>query len=150
MELWQQRHMASSEEQWLEIKAPGASTITFRAFIGLQVVQLILDALLAERNRRMSRYIWGTYVFLEADDQTAFTLEEDTAWWGLVTHYRKNYISGNLRGTSAEIGAGEFKTLKDEAHALYGEVDAWGDFVPGLLVPELPVTRITSPLNMSA
>jgi hypothetical protein len=145
MEIYQQRHSASSEEEWDMIKAPGSSTITFRVFIGLQVMQLILDAFLQERNRKLARYGWAIYVFVEDDGESSFTLESEGSWWGFVMHYRKKYVTGPRAGTKVEITEEEFDALKKEAHALYGDVDFWGDFIPGLLLPELPVVPAPSP-----
>ena len=139
IEIWQKRHSVTSDEEWDVIKAPGSSAIVFRVFVGVQLMQIILDALLQERNRKMARYVWATYVFIEEDSESCFTLESEGSWWGLVMHYRKSYISGPRQGTKVEIKEEEFNELKDEAHALYGDVDFWGDFIPGLLMPELPV-----------
>lgn len=139
VEVWQKRHSVTSDEEWDVIKAPGSSAIVFRAFVGLQLLQIIVDALLEERNRKMARYVWATYVFLEQDGESGFTLESEGSWWGFVMHYRKSYISGPRQGTKVEITEEEFNALKDEAHALYGDVDFWGDFIPGILMPELPV-----------
>jgi len=141
MEIWQKRHSVTAEEEWDIIKAPGSSAIVFRVFIGVQVIQIILDALMQERNRKMAQYLWAPYVFIEEDGQSSFTLESEGSWWGFVMHYRKCYISGPRRGTKAEITKEEFNALRDEAHALYGEVDSWGDFIPGILMPELPVLK---------
>jgi hypothetical protein len=147
VEIWQKRHNVTSEEEWDVIKMPGSSTIVFRVFIGVQIMQIIVDALLQERNRKMARYRWATYVFLEKDGESSFTLESEGEWWGFVMHYRKSYISGPRQGTKVEIPKEEFNDLKDEAHALYGDVDFWGDFIPGMLVPELPV--VPAPFDYS-
>ena len=148
MRIWQERHSATSDEKWDVIKSPGSSTIVFRAFIGLQVLQVILDAILQERNRKMALYRWALYVFLEQDDQSSFTLSSEESWWGFVTHYRKTYITGPRKGTTVEISKDEYNSLADEGHALYGDVDFWGDFIPGMLLPKLPIVPAYDP-NMA-
>ena len=52
--------------------------------------------------------------------------------------YYKNYIEGDLAGQRESINKKEFNFWKEEAHALWGYLNFWGDFVPGLLRPELP------------
>jgi hypothetical protein len=139
VETWQQRHNASMDEKWEVIKEPGSSAITFRAFVGLQVAQLIWDAIMMTRNQKIAQYQWAPYVFLESDEESSFTLQDWGKWWGFEMHYEKRYITGPRQGTTVEISKEEFKELVDEAHALYGDVDFWGDFVPGILMPRLPV-----------
>ncbi|HEY1983983.1 MAG TPA: hypothetical protein VGG85_01155 [Terracidiphilus sp.] len=141
MELWEKRHQVRADEEWDMIKAPGSSAIVFRVFIGVQVLQIIMDALLAARNRKMERYDWAPYVFLEEDGKSSFILEEQTVWWRLYPTYRKHYISGPQDGKYVDIEREKAKELKNEAEALYGYVDIWGDFVPGMLLPELPVVE---------
>ena len=137
---WEARHSASSDAEWEVIKTPGSSVIVFRVFVGVQVLQLILDAVFAERNAKLARYTWAPYVFIEENDpESSFTVDGVSSWMGFVTTWRKHYITGKHAGSYVEITDDEYKALKDEAEALYGYVDFWGDFVPGLLRTELPI-----------
>jgi hypothetical protein len=137
---WEARHSASSDAEWEVIKTPGSSVIVFRVFVGVQVLQLILEAVFAKRNAKMARYTWAPYVFIEENDpESSFTVDGETSWLGLVTTWSKHYITGKHTGAKVEITDDQYKALKDEAEALYGYVDFWADFVPGLLRTELPV-----------
>jgi len=141
---WRERHSVSGDEEWTPIKEPGGG-IVFRAFIALQVLDLILDAINQERNRKMSQYITAPTVFVEEDGVTSFTVRIETNWWGLSTTYKKHYLSGSLRDKDVEITHQEYSQFKEEAEALYGYVNWKGDFVPGLLLPKLPVINVAPP-----
>jgi hypothetical protein len=60
----------------------------------------------------------------------------------LSSKYFKTYIDGELVGQQIEIAFPEFSGLRKEAEALWGTTDWKGDFVPGLLLKELPVVTI--------
>lgn len=144
MNKWRLRHKVKGDEEWITIRNSGSSEIVFKAFIGMQILDLILDAINQERHRKMAQYIRAPYVFLESDGRNGFTVQTESRWWGLSTRYTKHYITGSLKGTEVEIGLREFNELKEEAEALYGYVDWWGDFVPGMLMPRLPVVNTPS------
>ena len=83
----------------------------------------------------MSRYVMAPYVF--QDDGGSFTVQEGSRWL-VFSEYSKLYVEGPLAGKSVTIDKSEFTWFKKEGEALWGTVDGWGDFVPGLLMPELP------------
>jgi hypothetical protein len=128
---WKDRHNVSSNKRWRVIKKPGAPAIMPKAFSLLAVV----DFLKMTRDEKLSQYRWAPYVL--EDEKGAFALAHETRWWFVNTYY-KMYVTGESKGEKEEIESSEFKDLKEEAEALWGTTDWKGDFVPGLLNPELP------------
>jgi hypothetical protein len=57
----------------------------------------------------------------------------------LTSQYSKVYISGEATGQRLTISSEEFRSLREEAEALWGTTDWKGDFVPGLLNRALPI-----------
>lgn len=51
--------------------------------------------------------------------------------------YYKRYETGSLAGQLIEIPKDEFSGWREEAQLLWGKLDWKGDWVPGLLRPEL-------------
>lgn len=66
-----------------------------------------------------------------------FTIGLGRNGWFSKTKYWKNYQSGPMAGQQINIDNDEYDFWKEEAHALWGYLDFWGDFVPGLFNPEL-------------
>jgi len=56
--------------------------------------------------------------------------------------YFKKYECTEGRQKVVEIDKDEFNLWKKEAHALWGYIDFWGNFVPGILRTELPLIEI--------
>lgn len=133
-ELWRQRHQTSRQRRWRRIKRPGSGIRLSAVSGGL----LLLDVYRMYRDDKMSRYAMAPYVL--EDEYGAFTLYYDKGILGglFSTSYYKRYIAGPFKGKTIEVSDSEFETLRDEAEALWGTVDWKGDFVPGLLQPELP------------
>ena len=68
-----------------------------------------------------------------------FTIGEKISWVVVHTYY-KTYVSGPLKGQRIEISQAEAAKYLKEAEALWGTTDWTGEFVPGLLVPQLPIS----------
>jgi len=124
---------AGNAEQWearhsVKLALGKAWTPAFAGFA-------LLDVFNAYRDEKMSRYVMAPYVF--QDDGGSFTVQEGSRWL-VFSEYSKLYVEGPLAGKSVTIDKSEFTWFKKEGKALWGTVDGWGDFVPGLLMPELP------------
>jgi hypothetical protein len=135
--LWEARHKVSVGKQWRlvsrRITGMGAKAVGILA---------VLDAFLMYRESKMAQAIWAPYVL--EDEKGFFILQHHTAL--LSSKYFKKYTDGELAGQQVEITPSEFRALRDEAEALWGTTDWKGDFVPGLLLRELPVISIDSSL----
>ena len=55
--------------------------------------------------------------------------------------YYKNYLGENGECHQVEIDKEEFTFWKNEAKALWGYLDFWGNFVPGILRTKLPIVE---------
>ena len=132
--VWQKRHQTSRQIRWRRIKRPGSGIRLGAVSGGL----LLLDVYRMYRDDKMSRYVMAPYVL--EDEHGAFTLFYDRGILGglFSSSYYKRYIAGQYKGRKIQVSDSEFEALRDEAEALWGTVDWWGDFVPGLLQPELP------------
>ena len=128
-------------EEWMRRHAvrigratPYGSALGRGARVGAFGGLAILDAFSMYRDQKMSQYVMAPYVL--EDENGSFTLQQQGLIW---RSYSKRYISGSLEGQSVSIGSREFGELRDEAEALWGRVNFWGDWEPGLLRRELPV-----------
>ncbi|MGO4185142.1 hypothetical protein AB4Z17_28640 [Paenibacillus sp. TAF43_2] len=63
----------------------------------------------------------------------AFTIGNSKNGWFSSTNYFKTYESGTTEGISKD----EYNFWKAEGRALWGYLDRWGNFVPGLFNPRL-------------
>ena len=90
------------------------------------------------QDEKRSKYIFEPYVL--EDEKGVFTLQCEYGLTMIGIKYFKKYVCETT--TKVEIGWKEFDYWLEEAHALWGYLDIWGDFVPGLLRPELPVVEI--------
>lgn len=105
--------------------------------LGANGILIALDIFLMYRDAKISRYVMAPYVL--EDEQGAFTLVEQDRGIFRSNYYFKRYQTGPLAGQEIKISSKEAGEWLEEAHALWGYVDVWGDFVPGLLRPELPI-----------
>ncbi|HEX5747115.1 MAG TPA: hypothetical protein VFZ09_12805 [Archangium sp.] len=129
---WAARHKVTTSDRWQLVERRVAGTAP-KALMALT----LLDAWLLYRDARMSQYVMAPYVL--GDERGFFTLEQSTSL--LPSRHYKAYLSGSEEGQKIEISASEFRSLRDEAEALWGTTDWKGDFVPGLLNRELPVIQ---------
>jgi len=127
---WEARHQVLTNNRWelLERRFVGGTTKAIAALT-------LLDAYLIYRDTKMSQYVMAPYIL--GDEQGFFTLEEKPSLTS--PKYHKAYLSGSAAGQWMELTPSDFRTLKEEAEALWGTTDWKGDFVPGLLNRELPV-----------
>ena len=129
---WEARHKVTTSNRWqlLERRAAGATTKALAALT-------LLDVYLLYRDAKMSQYVTAPYVL--GDEQGFFTLEQSQSL--LSSQYHKAYLGGSADVQRIEISSSEFRSLKEEAEALWGTTDWNGDFVPGLLNKELPIIK---------
>jgi RHS repeat-associated protein len=135
---WRARHSVSLGRAKLTLRGG----VRVGAFAGFA----LLDLFNMYRAEKMSRYEMAPYVL--EDEGGQFTLSEEREHW-FAHHYRwKNYIGGPKTGQKVEVDESEFDFWKREGELLWGTTDFWGDFVPGLLRPHLPV--VEKPSHMGA
>jgi hypothetical protein len=129
---WAARHKVTTSDRWQLIERRVAGSAP-KALMALT----LLDAWLLYRDARMTQYVMAPYVL--GDERGFFTLEQSTSL--LASRHYKAYLSGSTEGQQIEISSSEFRSLRDEAEALWGTTDWKGDFVPGLLNRALPVIK---------
>ncbi|PTL81914.1 hypothetical protein DAT35_19025 [Vitiosangium sp. GDMCC 1.1324] len=127
---WEARHKVTTSNSWQLIERRLAGTTT-KALVALT----LLDAYLMYRDAKMAQYVIAPYVL--GDEQGFFTLEQNLSLPS--PSYHKAYLSGSAKGQRIEISSSDFRSLREEAEALWGTTDWNGDFVPGLLNRKLPV-----------
>ena len=131
-ELWKARHKVMAAEGWRLFKKGVGGGLN-----STNVVANVVDAYKHARASVESRYGWGSYVL--RDMGGTFTIGEKISWVVVHTYY-KTYVSGPLKGQRIEISQAEAAKYLKEAEALWGTTDWTGEFVPGLLVPQLPIS----------
>lgn len=109
------------------------SGVKVGAFAGFAV----LDVFMMYRDQKLAQYVMAPYVL--EDEKGIFTLQEQDRGIFRQNYYFKTYQSGDLKGQTIQIAKDEFLQWKQEGELLWGTTDWKGDFVPGLLRPELPV-----------
>jgi hypothetical protein len=95
------------------------------------------DAFLNYRNMDISKYVFAPYLL--EDQGGVFTMSYARNGWFSSTKYWKTYQSGPKAGQKEYFSGNDFDYWEDEAKAMWGYLDFWGNFVPGLLNPVLPV-----------
>lgn len=95
------------------------------------------DVFMMYREVKVSQYVFAPYLL--EDEGGVFTIGESKAHWFARHYYWKTYQSGPMAGEKVYIDKDEFIFWLREAQALWGRLDFWGDFEPGLLNPRLPV-----------
>jgi len=130
--LWQGRHKVVAAEGWKLLKegvAPGLNTAN--------ALVSVVDAYKFARQQAEAKYGWAPYVM--EDKFGSFTVRAETSW--LVVHsYYKTYLSGPLKDKRVEVDEDLAVQYLREAEALWGTTDWTGEFVPGLFMPELPLS----------
>jgi RHS repeat-associated protein len=129
-----ERELALAERQEVRI---GAATIFKGAGVkmGCFAGFALLDIYRMWREEKMKKYVMAPLPL--EDEHGIFTLATG-GWFFWPDHY-KHYVRGFFAGTYQMISSDEYDELVEEAKSLWGYIDAWGDFEPGLLQPELPV-----------
>lgn len=131
--LWEARHKVTVGKQWRLVSRRSMGSMS--KAVGILAV---LDAFLMYREFKLAQAIWAPYVL--EDEKGFFVLQHRTSLFS--SEYFKKYTDGELAGQQIELTPVEFRGLRDEAEALWGTTDWKGDFVPGLLLRELPVISI--------
>ena len=130
--IWQKRHNVSTGPMQ-RLKVNPVTGVRVGAFGGVT----FFYAMIMHREMQMSNMLMAPYVL--HDENGIFTISSGRhRRWARMSFY-KNYIEGDLAGQSIAITRAEFNFWAAEARALWGYVDIWGNFVPGLLQPELPI-----------
>ncbi len=102
---------------------------------GASGVLTALDIFLFARDINMSQYIFAPHIL--RDEGGFFNLEKESGGLFGKSSYWKVYQEGQNAGQMCEIDESEFEFWRKEGEALWGTTDIWGNFVPGLLRPEL-------------
>jgi hypothetical protein len=89
---------------------------------------------------RKTQYEYAPYYM--QDEGGVFTIGFAKDGWFASTEYWKTYKSGQMEGEKVYIDKEEYNFWKAEGKALWGHLDFWGNFVPGLLNPVLPSSEI--------
>jgi RHS repeat-associated protein len=131
---WADRH-----EVTLGARTSYKTGIVSSAFALLQAEQLFT----IWREAKLSQFVMAPYQL--GDDHGVFTLDELDRGIFRSNKYFKTYQTGALAGKSVEVSKGEFKSDLGAAQELWGTTDWKGDWVPGLLRPELPVIDQSRP-----
>ena len=131
--LWEARHKVSVGKQWRLVSGRVAGGMS--KAVGILAV---LEAFHMYRESKLAQAIWAPYVL--EDEKGFFILLQRTSLFS--SEYFKKYTDGEFAGQQVELSLSEFRKLRDEAEALWGTTDWNGDFVPGLLLRELPVISI--------
>ncbi len=130
-EVWRKRHNVKASRKWKLIKKPGSVKIVPKAF----ALFAVRDAYMMANELKRSQYTWAPYTL--EDEAGDFLLEVEERFLGKDTYY-KRYLGDAGESEKVQIEGSEFYELHKEAEALWGTLDWKGDFVPGLLNPELP------------
>ncbi|MCL1852667.1 MAG: hypothetical protein FWF88_06495 [Peptococcaceae bacterium] len=76
--------------------------------------------------------------FVLQDEKGCFILKVK---YGLLRVFNNRYYKQYEKdGKTEDISKEDYKYWKAEARALWGYINVWGKFVPGLLRPELPIS----------
>ena len=105
--------------------------------IGAVAAFELLQIFLMYRDHKLDQYVWAPYLL--EDDGGVFTIREQDRGIFRANYFWKKYVAGSSKGSEVSITKDEYYRLKGVAEILWGTVDFWGDFVPGLLQQELPI-----------
>ena len=128
---WAERH---------SVKVGRAATFKGGAKVGAFAAFQLLDIFMMYRDAKISQYVMAPYLL--EDEKGVFSLLREDRGIFRSNRYYKKYETGDLKGQEVQIESEEFDQLAEEARALWGYVDWWGDWVPGLLRRELPVIEV--------
>lgn len=84
---------------------------------------------------RQSQYETASYYM--QDQGGVFSIGYEKKGWFSSTKYYKTYHSGPSEGSVVNMGKNDYNFWKSEGKALWGYLDGWGNFVPGLFNPKL-------------
>ncbi|WP_246358543.1 hypothetical protein [Paenibacillus phytorum] len=130
-EYWTVKHKVEIDMNSSKLSLKGGAPVG--AFAGFA----LWDAFLAYRSMVTSKYEFAPYLL--EDGGGVFTIGYGRNGWLDSTKYWKTYQTGPMAEQKVYVGEDDFDFWKKEAQALWGRLDFWGNFVPGLLNPVLPV-----------
>jgi hypothetical protein len=131
LKIWKERHSVDIDLNSPKLALKGG----VRA--GVNSGFALLDVFMMIREEKVSRYEFAPYLL--QDEGGVFTIGYARDGWFSNTEYWKTYKSDPKEDEKVYIDKDEFEFWKKEAQALWGRLDFWGDFVPGLFNPKLPV-----------
>lgn len=124
--IWEARHAVEFDASAKKIALKGGNRVN--SSLG------ILDIYNTYMDITKSGYEWAPYYMQDQGGVFKITVES-----GLFkTKYYKTYVSGPDDGIMVRIDKDEFNFWKAEGQALWGYLDFWGNFQPGLFNPVLP------------
>lgn len=126
-EIWKKRHSVSYNSKSSHLALKGGKRVN--SFVG------VWDGYSLYMDIRKSQYDYAPYYM--QDQGGIFTIRESKGGWFSGTTYLKIYRGGPLEGKEYNISKEEYRFWANEGKALWGYLDFWGNFVPGLLNPEL-------------
>jgi RHS repeat-associated protein len=131
IDTWAERHNVRLGKRFT-VKA-GVRAGVAGAFAGLQII----DVFLLYRDLKLAQYQMAPYLLEDKNGVYSLVIKDRGIFRSNL--YYKKYETGELSGQSFELSKSEFSQLREEAEALWGTTDWKGDWVPGLLMPELPI-----------
>lgn len=132
MESWKVRHSVTFDINSAKVALRGGNRVS--SALGIVDIYTAYLAIIS------SQYKFAPYYM--QDEGGVFTVGYNKKGWFSKTEYFKTYQSGPYDGKKVYITKEEFKFWEAEAKALWGYLDGWGNFVPGLLNPVLPDSSI--------
>ncbi|UNK21040.1 GIY-YIG nuclease family protein [Paenibacillus sp. N3/727] len=130
--VWKARHSVKFDMNSVKIALKGGNRVN-SVFGVFDFYSMVMDV-------RKSQYEYAPYYM--QDEGGVFTIGYSKAGWFSKTKYHKTYQSGPSKGNKLYIDKEEYNFWKGEGEALWGYLDAWGYFVPGLFNPVLPGAEI--------
>jgi hypothetical protein len=132
IEVWKARHSVKFDINSAKLVLKGSNRINS--------VSGIFDIYNMYLEMKKLQYEYAPYYM--QDERGIFTIGYSNAGWFSKTKYFKTYQSGPSKGNKIYIDKTEYSFWKAEGKALWGYLDARGNFVPGLLNPVLPSSAV--------
>lgn len=130
--IWKSRHSVNFNMNSTKLALKGGNRVN--SMLG------VIDIYLMSMELRKSQFVYAPY-YLQ-DEGGVFTIGYSKKGLFSKTKYHKTYQSGPSAGIQLSIDKEEYKFWKAEGEALWGYLDMWGEFVPGMLNPVLPSADI--------
>jgi hypothetical protein len=140
------RHKVTTPDEAYIVKTEGeefVSRVTLARFANfMSAITVILGAYEFSREMNLSSHgLVESQIALPCEDDYGTFFFIIYRGWFKTTYY-KYYVNGAWRGRRVASVKEELDRYNEEYYALFGNGDAWGNFVPGLLAPDpLPFVR---------
>jgi RHS repeat-associated protein len=136
--LWAERHSVEAGETVMY--KGGRNGIMLKCNAVGCGIGILIDAYLMYREQKLASY--GEFEpYILQDSGGTFSLQIYDPGIFNKNSYYKNYLSGTNSGQRIMINKGQFDEFKLEGEAMWGKVDFWGNWIPGLLRRKLPVVN---------